>query len=594
MRDTSLPMSDEKPELREAELRQRRTDLAYDYTRFPGIAMLHTVPRWAHPDDAWLDQVAETIISIAENNTRVDGTISRAHPEHPDHHEFRELLLSAEHGGAKAAFGALIEIVEGADRGTERAHSLEEYQDLFVTLPVPPSARDFATDLSFARMRLAGPNPMMLHRIDRLPDHFPVGEAEVTRARGGLVAQGIDVDGLDLASALAEGRAFLTDYAAVDGLDRGSWAGGPKYLAAPIALFITAGADRALLPVAIQVAQKPDPASPVLTPADGIRWAMAKTMATVADGNVHQAVVHLAHTHLVVEACALAAFRNLPSSHPVHHLLAPHFEGSFYINDAAESKLTSPGGGVDLVMAARIEVSRQVAIRGVQTWDFAGSMLERNLRSRGVDDVETLPDYPYRDDARLVRGAIRDWVEAFLRLWYCGDEMVRQDTEVQAMFRELGAAEGGRIQGVPAITGVFALTEALTHIIFTGSAQHAAVNFPQRPIMSFAPAFPLAGYLPGPRPQAELADWLALLPPLRLAQLQCALGSLLGGVHHTQLGRYHPGFLRNFARDGRTDAPRDALRERLEDIERTIAGRNLGRVPYDHLRPSMIPQSVNI
>lgn len=43
--------------------------------------------------------------------------------------------------------------------------------------------------------------------------------------------------------------------------------------------------------------------------------------------------VHLAQTHLVSEAFCLATQRTLAPSHPLHVLLAPHFEGTLFINE---------------------------------------------------------------------------------------------------------------------------------------------------------------------------------------------------------------------------------------------------------------------
>src|SRR5262249_58664645 len=51
---------------------------------------------------------------------------------------------------------------------------------------------------------------------------------------------------------------------------------------------------------------------------------------------------------------------------------------------------------------------------------------------------------------------------------------------------------GGKIETLDELGSI------LTLAIFTASAQHAAVNFPQLPIMSFAPAFPLAAYRGAP------------------------------------------------------------------------------------------------
>ena len=109
--------------------------------------------------------------------------------------------------------------------------------------------------------------------------------------------------------------------------------------------------------------------------------------------------------------------------------------------------------------------------------------------------------------------------------------------------------------------------------------------------MAFAPGFPLSAYAPVGEDEAA---YYAALPPLALAQLQGALGALLGGVHHTQLGRYHVPVLGHFAHEPRTAAPLAALHARLEAVERTITARNRGRAPYPFLLPSQIPQSTNI
>lgn len=48
-------------------------------------------------------------------------------------------------------------------------------------------------------------------------------------------------------------------------------------------------------------------------------------------------------------------------------------------------------------------------------------------------------------------------------------------------------------------------------IIFTASAQHAAVNFPQRNLMGYAPAYPLGCYSPGYKSNGTLYDAFDLL-----------------------------------------------------------------------------------
>jgi arachidonate 15-lipoxygenase len=56
------------------------------------------------------------------------------------------------------------------------------------------------------------------------------------------------------------------------------------------------------------------------------------------------------------------------------------------------------------------------------------------------------------------------------------------------------------------------LTDLVTAIIFTASAQHAALNFPQEQLESYAPAVPLAIYRPPPKAGEEPTNQVRRLP----------------------------------------------------------------------------------
>jgi arachidonate 15-lipoxygenase len=591
MQSPSLPQHDPSPEARRQAVSAGDVQWPVTYDRFTGVAMAPSVPPSDHPSDAWLAEVAGVLVQIGLNAAAVDRRMTAMHPDHPEHTTLIALVRDAARGGIHAALGALENFIQGGD-DVGLARTLTDYEALFQRIPLPPSAATLRDDLWFAQMRVAGPNPMMLSRVQRLPEHLVVNEATIARAMASYQARGLDTTGGTLAAAMAEGRLFVADYAALQGAPQGVWGGRTKFLYAPIALFMTVGIARTLVPVAIQPGQLP--AGEPMTPADGEAWQVAKTMTTVADGNIHQAVVHLGHTHLVLEACTLAARRYLASWHPLARLLGVHTEGTLYINDAADTKLAAPGGGVDAVMGGPISYSRAVTCDAVNTWSFVGSMLERELRARGVDDTLSLPDFPYRDDARLIWAALRRWIEAFVRTWYVTDADVHADIEVQTMFRWLGAPDGGRLRDVRVPATITDLVDAVTHIIFTGSAQHAAVNFPQLPVMAYAPAYPLAGYRAGPVPGAAMADWLSMLPPVDLAHYQATLGVLLGSVHHTQLGHYPNHLLHNFVGDPRITEPMEMFKRELDAISALIDQRNRARVPYTFLLPSRIPQSINI
>ena len=231
----------------------------------------------------------------------------------------------------------------------------------------------------------------------------------------------------------------------------------------------------------------------------------------------------------------------------------------------------------------------------MQSTLFNEALFPHATAARGTDDPETLPLYPYRDDARLYWEAIREWVGAYLALYYPTNADVQSDPELKAWLAEIGAADGGRVSGFGpgmAAPTVAYLTDAVTMILFTCSVQHAAVNFPQYDIMSYVPAMPLAGYSPAPTSKtgATAADHLAMFPPMDMAELQMELGYLLGTVHYTTLGQYPAGhFL-----DARVAEPLARFQARLADAGRQIAERNATRVPYTTLAPAGIPQSINI
>src|SRR5262249_17510840 len=161
----------------------------------------------------------------------------------------------------------------------------------------------------------------------------------------------------------------------------------------------------------------------------------------------------------------------------------------------------------------------ELTARSVQNHAFKDQIPPETFRRRGVDDATALPSYAYRDDALLHWDAIREWVAAYLQCFYRSDAEVAEDLEVAGWLTEVSAKAGGRISGVDPTRTLAELVDVTALVIFTASAQHAAVNFPQYDIMSYAPAIPLAGYAPAPTTKqgATEADYFAQLPPRDMA-----------------------------------------------------------------------------
>ena len=469
-----------------------------------------------------------------------------------------------------------------------RATSLDDFNQLFQFIPLPALSQDFQDDTVFAALRVAGANPLMIEQMRSADARLPITEEQYQSVMG-------TQDGLE--AAIAEGRLYLADYSVFDGAQAGSWPESQKFSVAPLALFAIPRGGRSLKPVAIQCGPRPGADNPIFLPRDGDDWRMAKTIVQIADANFHQAVSHLGRTHLFIEPFVIATHNQLSPTHPLSIVLTPHFAGTLAINDPAARILAAAGGLVDVLLFGSIDQSRVFAVKGAQSYllNVNTSTLPQTLAQRGVADAKRLPDYPYRDDALLIWGAISRWLDHYVSHYYASDAAVQGDTELQKWVAELVAHDGGRVNNVGVanrITTRAQLIELVTMVCFTASAQHAAVNFPQGPLMSYAPAMPEASYAPWPGPQAGASrtDFLTLLPPLDVAASQMNILYFLSSVYFTRLGDYG----KNYFTDPIIQKHLATFQQELLEIEAQINERNKTRTPYEFLLPSKIPQSINI
>jgi len=607
------------------------TKYAYDYARLPPLAMAGALPDAeafsARPD--WIHLVARSALKILINTIMI-GVRNKG-----DNIEFVQQVLKniqavaqqlngdagrdlnnaiameLEKQGSpttlpqlKALLEVVIEplaqtlnlntlyhvaqIVQQLGSVSGPASSLEDYNQVFQFISLPAVSQNFREDSEFAAMRVAGPNPLTIERMKTPDDRLPITDEQYQAVMG-------IQDTLD--AALTDGRLYLADYSAFDGAENGSFPAGQKYNYAPLALFAVPPGGRSLVPVAIQCGPRPGPDNPIFLPRDGDNWFMAKSIVQVADTNVHQAASHLGRTHLFIEPFVIATHNQLSRPHPLFQLLTPHFEGTLAINEGALSLLATRGL-VDMLLASSIEQSRVFAVKAAQSYqlNLNASMLPLTLAQRGVDDASRLPDYPYRDDALLLWGAINQWVENYVNHYYASDAAVRTDTELQNWVTELVAHDGGRLNNIGAANRISQRTELvdlITLICFTASAQHAAVNFSQAPLMSYVPAAPPAGYSPLSSLTQEgfgENDFLKFLPPLEIAQALLDILYLLSSVYYTRLGDYG----NDYFTDPVIKNHLAEFQQQLLNIEDEINERNKRRTPYEFLLPSKIPQSINI
>ena len=464
---------------------------------------------------------------------------------------------------------------------------LEDYQAFFQALPQPaivPHINQLDTlGDAIAWQRIAGCNPTVLTRCDRIPPNFPVKPAHCQAVMG---------SGDSLEAAAAEGRLFLADYALLDGVECGVTHGLQKHLGAPMALYVIDKVQRRLRSVCVQTGQDPS-VYPIVTPAQGWLWRMANLCVQVADANHHEASAHLGRTHLVMEAVVVAMKNALAPNHPVSVMLAAHTKTTLAINHSAKTDLIAPGGTVDSTFAPKIREFGRLVRSALLDYPLAEANPRRDLGARGLLDTSILPEHPYRDDALPLWDALFDFLNEYVCLYYPTDGDVGDDEELQAFVRLLSAPEGGRLAGVPVVRTTQSLAQLLTTLVFIATAQHSAVNFSQYDHMSYAPNMGGALYAPAPTastPNTEAA-YMALLTPRKTAINSASFVYLLSHVRVSRLGDYAAGTFT----DPHVQPILSRFHDRLQVLEEDSKARDAGRfLPYPYLRPSQVLQSISI
>jgi arachidonate 15-lipoxygenase len=466
------------------------------------------------------------------------------------------------------------------------------------------------SDREFAYQRLVGPNPMSLRRV--------IDRSELHRWQESCLQS--NGEAIDLDHAASQECLFVLDYPFLQFAPADLQVG--RYVGSPRALFYHR--SQGLEPLLIQL----EAGGKITAPGNGDDWMRSKLYVQVADVTQHELLTHLCFTHLAMEAFAIATPRQLPANHPFSRLLKPHFRFLLAINTRGNAILLGEGAAIDQLMAPTREASLSLMNRAYRERSFESYAYPQDLSDRGIEP-EFLPEYPYRDDARLLWEAIERYVTPYLHRYYADDRAVQQDVHLQNWAAELGAplntrsksefaqapdwipqdiaAQVGlsieelpdfpRVPGFPTSQNpgeIKTLQQAIavaTQVIFTCSAQHAAVNFSQFDYFGYVPNAPLAAYT-----QPDVSASLKQLLPSPQQELgQMELTFALSGVLYSRLGSSD---MIRFKDLGDVQILNQFQAE-LQKIEQEIATRNQQRLikfgsDYPYLLPSRIPNSINI
>ncbi|OWF44208.1 allene oxide synthase-lipoxygenase protein-like isoform X2 [Mizuhopecten yessoensis] len=454
-------------------------------------------------------------------------------------------------------------------------------------LKEPTSATRWSNDIYFGLQRTANMNHSVIKLCSKIPENLAATEDMLKPF----------LEGWSLKQVFDTNRLFIVDYKILEGLPCKS----DKFMVcAPMALFFLNG-EQHLVPIAIQLKQKPAEDNPVFLPTDPLwTWMMAKMWFNNADASYHQSLTHLGFTHLLMEGVVVVTHRNISQSHPLFKLLAPHYLYLIAINTRGLELLVSEGGWVDKTMNIGIKGMFELIRRGINEWrmDQHGTLPE-DLRARGMLSPKVLPGYHFRTDALPLYYAINTYVKKYVKLYYDTPEKITSDWEIQNWAGELvkPREEGGcGLLGVPGngkIENQEQLIVILTSIIYTCSVAHAATNFPQYDEYAFPPNYPasLAGKPPTDKTPLEEKDILKALPDKPTTLDVMVVTKILSDKGTKSLGDFEVQYI--------FDPPARQIvkefREELKEISRHVKEKNKTRnPPYEWLDPEVVPNSISI
>ncbi|KAJ7376326.1 Arachidonate 5-lipoxygenase [Desmophyllum pertusum] len=433
------------------------------------------------------------------------------------------------------------------------------------------------TDKVFGSMFLNGCNPNTIQRCEKLPSNFPVTEE--------MVKSFLD-RGQTLEKEIKAGHVYIVDYKELEGINI---TGESTYTAHPMGLFyVKASGD--LVPIAIQLLQQPSNTNPIWTPSDSkYDWLLAKMWLRYADSQIQQGSTHLLRTHLVMEAFAVATWRQLPSLHPVFQMLFPHLRTVMAINNFIRNDAADNDG------------SMQLLNRLYKTFKFGMLSLPGMLKERGVDDPEKLPKFHYRDDGLRLWTAVTTFIKEVIAIYYKSNDDVVKDNELQAWVNDIHdngfpARDGDLDHEFPkSLQTRDQLIHMITCVVFTCSCQHAAVNFGLMDVAGFVPNTPSLMRQPPPtkKNEATLKSIMATLPNKSQAGHQIATMFVLTKFAEDE--RFIGDITHSLLTGDDEDDAITRFQAALQEISNSIKARNASmELPYINLLPERIPDSIGI
>lgn len=233
--------------------------------------------------------------------------------------------------------------------------------------------------------------------------------------------------------------------------------------------------------------------------------------------------------------------------------------------------------------------------RSLSSVTYSSLCIPEDIAERGL---EAVPNFYYRDDGLKLWDIIHRFVQGVLSYYYKSDAEVQQDSELQKWILDI--YEHGFLSqastGIPQkFTTVVELVKFVTMVIFTGSAQHSAVNTGQYDYGGWMPNTPISLQLPPPTTKGTTSEatMLQTFPDVGTTVQGMATMWLLSkqSSDFVPLGHYSEDHFNetipcNLIKDfqGELEVLSVAIKVRNKSLE----------VPYTYLDPSVVENSVAI
>uniref|UniRef100_A0A8C5NG46 Arachidonate 5-lipoxygenase-like n=1 Tax=Gouania willdenowi TaxID=441366 RepID=A0A8C5NG46_GOUWI len=503
-------------------------------------------------------------------------------------------------------------------------NDLADFESIFLRIKntnIEYVMQHWKEDSMFGYQFLNGCNPVLIEKCFKLPDKLPVTHEMVSSSldRNLTLEQELEVDfvmlflfiycygftltRINIKTCLffwfQAGNIFICDYELLEGVSANCTdLCTQQYLAAPICLLYK-NTQNKIVPIAIQLSQTPGKDAPIFLPSDAhYDWLLAKIWVRSSDFQIHQTVTHLLRTHLISEMFAIAMFRQLPAVHPVFKLLLPHVRFTIAINTKAREELICEGGIFDKANGTGGGGHVQLVQKAMKTLTFRSLCFPDMIRMRCMDNNEEMPKYFYRDDGYRVWEATKSFVSDVMCIYYSNDERVQGDGEIQAFVKDVsdfGMQDSDSCGFPKCLNSREELIEYLTVIVFTASAQHAAINFGQYDWCSWIPNAPATMRKPPPN-QKGLATLSLIMESLPdRGRSSWHLGAVWALSQYQENELFLGMYPDEHFTEGRVKAAMEKFRKELAGISESIKIRDeKKRMPYYYLRPDKIPNSVAI